>query len=104
VTVSRVSREHPRRLGGQFPFEWEFNLDGPHAAAKLVLKLAANSSPVRFDTEGFALCAKNAGMRYSVIRAKQRDRFAMYDSEVRDYNIVCDNPFAKDPTAAIIKG
>lgn len=38
-----------------------------------------------------------AGMRYLVITAKHHDGFAVYDSDVSDYNIIDATPFDRDP-------
>ena len=46
---------------------------------------------------GVGALAKNAGMKYLIITAKHHDGFAMYDSEVSDYNIVDYTPFNRDP-------
>jgi len=60
-------------------------------------KIAATFNPVEFDAEEWVSLAKNAGMKYIIITSKHHDGFAMYDSEVSDYNIVDHTPFGRDP-------
>ena len=50
--------------------------------------IASRFNPVKFDAEEWIELARDAGMKYLVITAKHHDGFAMYDSEVSDYNIV----------------
>ncbi len=59
--------------------------------------------PVKFDAEKWVQILKNAGMGYMVITAKHHDGFAMYDSDVSDYNIVKATPFHRDPMAELRK-
>lgn len=60
-------------------------------------EVAASFDPVRFDAREWAALAKSAGMRYLVVTAKHHDGFAMYDSDVSDYNIVDHAKFGRDP-------
>lgn len=60
-------------------------------------KMAAKFNPVEFDAEKWVKLAKDAGMKYIIITSKHHDGFAMYDSEVSDYNIVDYTPFKRDP-------
>jgi alpha-L-fucosidase len=60
-------------------------------------KIAAQFNPVNFDAEEWVQLAKQTGMKYLAITAKHHDGFAMYDSEVSDYNIVDHTPFGRDP-------
>lgn len=57
--------------------------------------------PVEFDAEEWVRVIKDAGMRYVVFTAKHHDGFAMWDSEVSDYNIVDATPFGRDPLAEL---
>jgi alpha-L-fucosidase len=52
-------------------------------------------NPVEFDAEAWVLAAKAAGMKYIVITTKHHDGFALYDSEVSDYDIM-ETPFKRD--------
>ncbi|MFW6308816.1 MAG: alpha-L-fucosidase [bacterium] len=60
-------------------------------------KLAREFNPVNFNADNWVRLADKAGMKYLTITAKHHDGFAMYDSEVSDYNIVDATPFKKDP-------
>ena len=60
-------------------------------------KLASHFNPVRFDAEEWVQLAEDAGTRYIVINAKDRDGFAMYRSVASNYNIFDATPFKRDP-------
>ncbi|CAA6677804.1 MULTISPECIES: alpha-L-fucosidase [unclassified Lentimonas] len=59
-------------------------------------EMASKFNPVKFDAEEWVAVAKNAGMKYITITSKHHDGFAMFDSEVTDYNIVDYTPFKRD--------
>lgn len=59
-------------------------------------KLADSFNPVKFDAEAWVAVAKAAGMQYITITSKHHDGFAMFDSDVDDYNIVDGTPFKRD--------
>ena len=58
---------------------------------------AREFNPVEFDAEQIAQLALDTGMKYVVFTSKHHDGFAMYDSEVSDYNIVDWTPYGRDP-------
>ena len=60
-------------------------------------KVAETFNPVHFSADEWTELARTAGMKYLVITAKHHDGFAMYDSDVSDYNIVDYTPYGKDP-------
>jgi len=60
-------------------------------------EVAGKFNPVDFNAEEWVRLAKEAGMGYLIITAKHHDGFAMYDSQVSDYNIVKATPFGRDP-------
>lgn len=60
-------------------------------------KVVANFNPQEFDAEKWVQIAKSAGMRYIVITAKHHDGFAMWDSQITDYDIVDSTAFGRDP-------
>ena len=60
-------------------------------------ELAHQMNPVKFDAKAWVNLAKSTGMKYIVITAKHHDGFAMYKSDVSDYNIVEWTPFKRDP-------
>ena len=53
-------------------------------------------NPQQFDAEELVSLAKAAGMKYITVTTKHHDGFAMYDSQVSDYNIVDATPYTKD--------
>ena len=63
--------------------------------------MARTLNPVDYDPEAWVALAKAAGTKYLVITAKHHDGFAMYHSQVSDYNIVDATPFARDPMPAL---
>jgi len=59
-------------------------------------KLPPQFNPTEFDADEWVSIAKDAGMRYITITSKHHDGFAMWDSQVRDYNIVDATPYGQD--------
>ena len=86
--------------------EWEGKNTGGYAEhlmrkAKIprstYLELAHRFDPVKFDADKWVRAARYAGMRYLIITAKHHDGFAMYNSQVSDYNIVKQTTWKHDP-------
>lgn len=63
------------------------------------LELAHKFDPVKFNAEEWVKTAKRAGMKYMIITAKHHDGFAMYNSQVSDYNVVKQTAWHHDPMA-----
>jgi len=59
-------------------------------------ELAKEFNPKQYDADAIARLAKDAGMKYVVITSKHHDGFAMYDSEVSEYDIMDASPYKKD--------
>ncbi|MCK4921206.1 MAG: alpha-L-fucosidase [Bacteroidales bacterium] len=59
-------------------------------------QLAKQFNPVEYDAEAIARLAKKAGMKYVVCTSKHHDGFAMYDSQVSQYDIIDATPYKKD--------
>jgi len=59
-------------------------------------KVAASFNPTQFNAKEWVALAKATGMKYIIITSKHHDGFAMYDSEVSDYNIVDYTPYGRD--------
>jgi alpha-L-fucosidase len=57
---------------------------------------AKEFNPVKFDPAAWAALAKESGMRYMVITAKHHEGFALYPSEVTDWDIAGASPYGKD--------
>lgn len=70
---------------------------------KEYLGLAHQFNPVQFNAEQWVLNAKKAGMNYFIVTAKHHDGFAMYNSEVSDFNIIKQTPFGRDPMMELAK-
>ncbi|XOV95295.1 MAG: alpha-L-fucosidase [Bacteroidota bacterium] len=64
-------------------------------------RLPSFFNPTQFDAEDWVLMAKKAGMKYITITSKHHDGFAMYDSDVSDYDIVEKTPYGKDVLAQL---
>jgi alpha-L-fucosidase len=60
-------------------------------------RAVAQFNPTHFDADAWVGALKEAGMGYLIITAKHHDGFAMYDSEVSDYNVVKATPWHHDP-------
>ncbi|WP_448699204.1 alpha-L-fucosidase [Mucilaginibacter sp. AW1-3] len=63
------------------------------------LQLAHQFNPVKFNADTWVKTAKAAGMRYMIITAKHHDGFAMFNSDVTDYNVVKQTAWKHDPMA-----
>lgn len=59
-------------------------------------KLTGFFNPVEFDADEWVSIAKKAGMRYITITTKHHDGFAMYHSDISDYNIVDRTPYGRN--------
>lgn len=59
-------------------------------------QLATAFNPLYFDAEEIVSLAKECGMNYLVVTTKHHDGFAMYHSQVDDYNIYDATPFKRD--------
>ncbi len=58
--------------------------------------LAKFFNPFKFDAKEWVATAKAAGMNYITITSKHHDGFAMYDSQVSDWDIVDRTPYGRD--------
>jgi Alpha-L-fucosidase len=59
-------------------------------------KLASDFNPVKFDADAWAQLAQDAGMKYVVLTAKHHDGFALFHSDVSNFNIRDATPFGRD--------
>jgi alpha-L-fucosidase len=64
-------------------------------------KFAMQFNPVKFDAKEWVRIAKDAGMKYIVITSKHHDGFALYGSDVSNYDIMDATPYRKDPIKAL---
>lgn len=58
-------------------------------------------NPTEFNADVWANTIRKAGMRYVIITAKHHDGFAVYDSDVSDYNMLKATPFGRDPMSEL---
>lgn len=63
---------------------------------------AVNFNPVDYDPVAWVRAAKAAGMRYIVITAKHHEGFALYPSDVTDWDIADATPYRKDLLAPLV--
>ncbi len=63
--------------------------------------LAGEFNPLKYDPEIWVKEACNAGMKYLVITAKHHDGFALWDSDVSDFDIAA-TPYKKDLIAPLV--
>lgn len=59
-------------------------------------KLTEAFNPIYFNAEEWAAHAKYVGMNYMVVTAKHHDGFALFKSDVSDFNVVDATPFKRD--------
>ncbi|UCF19122.1 MAG: alpha-L-fucosidase, partial [Gemmatimonadota bacterium] len=64
-------------------------------------RLADAFNPQRFDAAAWVSLVKRAGMRYITITAKHHDGFAMFNSQVSDWDIVDRTPYGNDVIGAL---
>lgn len=57
---------------------------------------AKEFNPVKYEPDAWAKVAKEAGMRYIVITAKHHDGFALFPSDVTEWDIADATPYKKD--------
>jgi len=77
--------------------EWIMSPRMAGIPVKEYMKVAEEFNPSDFDAMAIAQLAKDAGMKYIIINSKHHDGFAMFKSEVSDFNIVDATSFARDP-------
>lgn len=65
-------------------------------------KVVKPFNPVNFNADEWIRMAKNAGMKYFVITTKHHDGFAMFNSDVSDYNVTKATKWGKDPMKALV--
>ncbi len=74
--------------------EW-IMLDG-HIPVAEYREYAKQFDPKKYDPEYWAQLAADAGMKYIVITSKHHDGFALFPSEVTDWDIADASPYGKD--------
>jgi len=64
---------------------------------------AGQFNPVKYKPDDWAKLAKAAGMKYIVITAKHHDGFALFPSDVTDWDIADATPYQKDLITPLAK-
>ena len=64
---------------------------------------AAAFNPLKYQPDAWARLAKQAGMRYIVITSKHHDGFALYPSDVTDWDVADATPYGKDLLGPLVK-
>jgi alpha-L-fucosidase len=64
-------------------------------------KVVSLFNPTEFNADEWIGAAKRAGMGYFIITSKHHDGFAMFNSDVSDYNVVKATPWKRDPMAEL---
>ncbi|MEK6478079.1 alpha-L-fucosidase [Catalinimonas sp. 4WD22] len=64
-------------------------------------KFSAQFNPTEYDADKWVEIAKNAGMKYIVITSKHHDGFALWDSEVSEYDVMDFAPIQRDLLAEL---
>ena len=64
---------------------------------------ATQFNPVKYDPKAWVKVAKDAGMRYIVITSKHHDGFALYPSDVTDWDVADATPYGKDLLGPLVK-
>lgn len=59
-------------------------------------KLTKAFNPIYFNADEWVRLAKAAGMKYIVMTSKHHEGFALYKSDVSDFNVVDATPFNRD--------
>jgi alpha-L-fucosidase len=63
---------------------------------------ASQFNPTKYDPAAWVKVAKDAGMRYIVITSKHHDGFALYPSDVTNWDVVDATPYGKDLLAPLV--
>lgn len=74
----------------------EWIMDHLHIPIAEYEQFAAQFNPVKYDAEQWVLLAKEAGMKYIVITSKHHDGFALWESEVSEWDVMDASPFHRD--------
>jgi len=89
--------------GEQIPGISEWIMASANIPVEEYEKLADRFNPTKFNAAEWVRLAKEAGMKYIVITSKHHDGFALWDSEVSDYDVVDLTPYQKDILAELTR-
>jgi len=90
-------------LDGEYKGEKQTGALGEHIMHNLEISIddykkdvVGNFNPTLFNADTWVKAAYDAGMKYVVMTTKHHDGFALFKSDVSDYNIVAQTPFKRD--------
>ena len=63
---------------------------------------ARQFNPLKYDPAAWARTAKDAGMRYMVITSKHHDGFALFPSDVTEWDVADATPYKKDLLGSLV--
>ena len=79
----------------------EWVMENRHIRSAEYERVAGYFNPVRFDADQWVTIARNAGMRYITLITKHHDGFALFDSQVSDWDVMDRTPFRRDIVRAM---
>ena len=95
-TLGGVWKGETMEGGGKGPAVAEWIMRRKEIPRAEYAELAKNFNPQKFDADEWVAIAKAAGMKYIVVGSKHHEGFAMFDSDVSDFNVVDATPFGRD--------
>jgi alpha-L-fucosidase len=95
-TLGGVWKGEKMEDGGTGPAVAEWIMRRKEIPRAEYAELAKDFNPQGFDADEWVAIAKAAGMKYMVVGSKHHEGFAMFDSDVSDFNIVDATPFGRD--------
>jgi alpha-L-fucosidase len=95
-TLGGVWKGEKMEDGGTGPAVAEWIMRRKEIPRAEYAELAKDFNPQGFDADEWVAIAKAAGMKYMVVGSKHHEGFALFDSDVSDFNIVDATPFGRD--------
>jgi alpha-L-fucosidase len=77
-------------------------LHGANISPAEYKEYARQFNPKKYDPAAWVARAKEAGMKYIVITSKHHDGFALYPSDVTDWDVMDATPYGKDLLAPLV--
>jgi len=74
----------------------EWVMENRHLRVDEYERIAPYFNPTHFDADVWVSIAKAAGMRYITLITKHHDGFALFDSQVSDWDVVDRTPYGRD--------
>ena len=82
----------------------EYTTLDDRAYVKAYENLITTFNPTKFNPDGWAATAKNAGVKYVMVMAKHHDGFCMWDTSTTDYKITSKrSPYHTNRRADVVK-